>query len=183
MLCLHNRQSGKRLQKILFFLLFFCVFLLFSCKKQPELLATGPAEASTVQLGYIDRELARIAEDAQDTLPGFFKALARGAGAAHFCVKYPLPADEGSGIDREQVWLTGIHFKNGMHYGIIANAPRHLSGVKKGDKIIFDMDAVTDWMYIRDGKIIGGDSIKYLLEQIPEGQRGGRERELLRMLN
>jgi uncharacterized protein YegJ (DUF2314 family) len=55
--------------------------------------------------------------------------------------------------------------------------------MKKGDKVMFDTDTVTDWMYVRGGRIIGGDSIKYLLGKIPEDQRSDEERELLRMLH
>jgi uncharacterized protein YegJ (DUF2314 family) len=134
-----------------------------------------------MQEGQYNEEILQIAEDARNTLSGFFRQLARGGGADHFCVKYPFTVDEDSGIKTEQVWLTGIHFKNGVYYGILANTPRHLGNLKKGDKITFSMDEITDWMYVRGGKITGGDSIKYLLEKIPEYQRSEEERELLRM--
>jgi uncharacterized protein YegJ (DUF2314 family) len=138
-----------------------------------------------------DRELARIADDARSTLPVFFRYLTTsGAGAGARAqagkdcyVKYPFMADEDSGVDREQVWLTGIQFDNGRYYGVLANAPRYVSGMKRGDRVMFDMDTITDWMYVRGGKITGGESIKYLLEKIPEDRRTDRERELLRMLN
>jgi len=153
--------------------------LLFSCQKSSELSASR--EPARVMVTRIDGEMVRIAEDARNTLPSFFRNLTRGKDADYFCVKYPFAADEDSGVDMEQVWLTGIYFKNGFHYGVFANNPRHLRGLKKGDKVIFEMDTITDWMYVRGGKITGGDSIKYLLEQIPENQRSDRERELLRM--
>jgi uncharacterized protein YegJ (DUF2314 family) len=124
--------------------------------------------------------MVQIAEDARDTLPGFFRHLnRRDTEDDHFCVKYPFAADEDSGINSEQIWLTGIHFKNGIYYGILANNPRHLNSMKKGDTVIFDMDGVTDWMYIRGGRIIGGDSIKYLLEQIPQHQLSDSEYKIL----
>jgi uncharacterized protein YegJ (DUF2314 family) len=134
-----------------------------------------------MQDGQYNEEILQIGEDARNTLPGFFRQLTRGGGAEHFCVKYPFIPDYDSGINTEQVWLTGIYFKNGIYYGILANTPRYLGNLKKGDKITFNMDEITDWMYVRDGKIIGGDSIKYLLEKTPEYQRSEGERELLRM--
>jgi uncharacterized protein YegJ (DUF2314 family) len=136
-----------------------------------------------MQEDQFDEEILQISEDARNTLPGFFRQLTRGGGAEHFCVKYPFAADEDSGINTEQVWLTGIYFKDGLYYGILTNTPRHLGRLKKGDKVTFNMDEITDWMYVRGGKITGGDSIKYLLEKIPEYQRGEGERELLRMFN
>jgi uncharacterized protein YegJ (DUF2314 family) len=134
-----------------------------------------------MQEGQYNGEILQIAEDAQNTLPGFFRQMTRGRSANHFCVKYPFIADEDSGINTEQVWLTEIYFKNGVYYGILANTPRHLGNLKKGDKVTFSMDGITDWMYVRDGKIVGGDSIKYLLEKTPEFRRSEGERELLKM--
>ena len=143
-----------------------------------------PAKVITMQADQTNEKIAQIAEDARNTLPGFFRQLTRAdTKEEYFCIKYPFKADDDSGVDMEQVWLTGIHFKNGIYYGFIASAPQHLTGMKKGDKVIFDTDTITDWMYVRGGRIIGGDSIKYLLEKKPEDQRSDGERELLRMLH
>jgi uncharacterized protein YegJ (DUF2314 family) len=154
-----------------------CAVLVFSCEKSSE-----PPEVTVMPVYQDDMEIVRIAEDARNTLPVFFRYLT-GAGAGKDCyVKYPFLADEDSGVDREQIWLTGIQFNSGRYFGVLTNAPRYLGGMKRGDRVIFEMDAITDWMYIRDGKITGGESIKYLLEKIPEDRRSDRERELLRML-
>jgi len=158
-------------------LLFLCAVLLFSCEKPADL-----PEVTIMRADQGDAEIERIAEDARNTLPVFFRYLNR-VGAGEDCyVKYPFIADDDSGINREQIWLTGIHFRNGRYFGVLASVPRHLSGMKKGDTVIFDIGAITDWMYVRGGKIIGGESIKYLLEKIPENQRNDKERELLQML-
>jgi len=158
---------------------------LFSCQKSSDQpVPQEPDKVITMQADQTDEKIAQIAEDARNTLPGFFRQLTRAnSKEEHFCIKYPFKADNDSGVDMEQVWLTGIHFKNGIYYGFIASAPQHLSGMKKGDKVIFDTDTITDWMYVRGGRIIGGDSIKYLLEKKPEDQRSDGERELLRMLH
>jgi len=155
-----------------------CAMLLFSCEKPAKL-----PESTVIPVYQDDGEIARIAEDARNTLPVFFRYLTR-AGSSDDCyVKYPFLADDDSGVDREQVWLTGIQFNNGRYFGVLASDPRHLSGKKKGDVVLIDMEAITDWMYVRGGKIIGGESIKYLLERIPEERRSDHERDLLRMLN
>jgi len=155
-----------------------CAVLLFSCEKPAD-----PPEITVIPVYQDDRELERIAEDARNTLPVFFRHLTRAGSSAECYVKYPFLADEDSGIDREQVWLTGIQFSNGRYFGILTSNPRYLSGMKKGDRVVFDMEAITDWMYVRSGKIIGGESIKYLLGKIPEDQYNDRDRELLQMLN
>ena len=159
--------------------LLLCAILLLSCEKAPK-----PPESAVMQVYQDDMEIARIADDARSTLPVFFRYVTGGgANAGKDCyVKYPFLADEDSGVDREQIWLIDIQFNNGRYYGVLANTPRYLGGMKKGDRVDFEIDAITDWMYIRGGKITGGESIKYLLEKIPEEQRSDRERELLKML-
>jgi uncharacterized protein YegJ (DUF2314 family) len=159
---------------------FMCALLFFSCDKSPVISAYNrPSPA--IELEQSDKEIARIAENARRALPIFFMNLARpGKGADNFCVKYPLSSDDG-GV--EQVWLGGIRFKDGVYYGVLANAARQLDSVKKGGTITFDPDAITDWMYVQDGKIMGGRSIKYLLEKIPEAERGEDQRKILLMFD
>jgi len=156
--------------------LFLCAFLMFSCSGSSGVIS------ETTQFEQTDPELQRIAEDARNTISSFFLHLGRkGAEEQSFCVKYSFDTAADSRIAAEQIWLTGVHFKNGNYYGVLANNPQFLDGRKKGDTVIFSADSVTDWMYVRDGKIIGGYSIKYLLEKIPEDQRNENQRNLLNM--
>lgn len=153
-----------------------CLFLFFSCDSHQ------PQPSETIHLEQADGELQRIAKEARSTLDFFFRYQSQaGAGEHGFYVKYILAADDGSGIDAEQVWLTGIKFKNSNLYGDLANTPLYVQGLRKGSTIMISVDSIVDWMYIREGKIIGGYSIKYLLEKIPESRRSDRQRELLSM--
>ena len=83
-------------------------------------------------------------------------------------VKYPFIADRNSGFNTEQLWLSNIRFKDGIYYGIVTNTPFYVSTINKGDSIAFNIDDITDWMYTSGENIIGGLSIKYLLEQMSE---------------
>jgi len=164
-------------------LLFLCAALFFSCERQPSTNGQDRAAgAASAQAEQSDAELTRIAENARRTLPIFFRHLTgAGPGEDAFYVKYPFPADDGSGFGSEQVWLGGIHYKNGTYYGILAVEPEHLGGMKKGDTAAFNADSITDWMYVRDGEIVGGGSIKYLLEKIPEERRSEEQIKILGM--
>jgi len=150
------------------------IILLSSCDKSARDFSPSPA----VEVEQSDSELEKIADNARRALPTFFRNLARPeAGANNFYVKYPLAGDGAV----EQVWLGDIRVKDGVYYGRLANTPS-LPGDRKKDKlIIFYPDKITDWMYIQDGKIIGGRSIKYLLEKTPETQRSENQRKILRM--
>jgi uncharacterized protein YegJ (DUF2314 family) len=163
---------------MLFLLL--CGLLFTSCDRQP----VEQARAETVYMEQDDGEILWIAEDARRTLLIFIRQLGRGdPRESGFSIKHPFRADGGSGIAMEQLWFDGIHFKDGKYFGVLASDPLHVSGMRKGDTVALDMEAITDWMYVRDGKIAGGRSIKYLLEQIPESQRSERQRKMLRMFD
>jgi len=158
------------------FAILMCAIIFFACEKRQT------EESDTMQLDRGDAALLRIAEDAQRTLPVFFKQLTRPEAEEHsFCVKYPFITDEGSGIGTEQMWITGIYFKNGLYHGTLAGAPLYVSGLKKGGAVTFNTGLITDWMYVRSGKIAGGYSIKYLLEKIPENRRSDEQRQILKM--
>ena len=151
-----------------------CATLLLSCDQQS-------ARAETVQVEQADEEILQIAENARRTMHIFFRYLARSDTGADFFIKYPFKADEGQGINMEQIWLANIRFRDGVYYGVLASSPLHVSGMKKGDTTVFDIDAITDWMFVQDGKIAGGRSVKYLLEKVPENQRSNEQQKLLSM--
>ena len=161
--------------------LLLCGLLFMSCDRQPASL-DQQAGAETAYMEQDDGEILQIAIDARRTLPIFFRQLTRGdSRESDFSIKYPFKANDGSGIATEQLWLNGIHFRDGEYLGVLVGDPVYVSGIQKGDTVALDMDAITDWMYVRDGKIAGGRSIKYLLEKIPEGQRSEGQRKILRM--
>jgi uncharacterized protein YegJ (DUF2314 family) len=161
---------------------FLCAALLFfSCDKNAPDAFRRQNPSAVVEIGRADEEIVKIAEDARRTLPIFFRKLARPEkGADNFCVKYPLSAYNGG---TEYVWLASIRFKDGLYYGNIANSTRLVDSVSKGDAIIFDTDKIADWMYVQNGKIMGGRSIKYLLEKTPEDRRSESQRKILGMFD
>jgi len=162
------------------FFFFLCVFLFLSCDKSTDTSAYRAA-SPTVDVEKSDKEIERIAENARQASTVFFRNLARPeAGANNFFVKYPLTIDDNT----EQVWLGNIRFKDGLYYGVLANTTVSLpDDKKKGRTVVFDPDAITDWMYVQDRKIIGGRSIKYLLEKIPEADRSEDQRKILQMFD
>ena len=173
-----NKKSSRlisvdsRLLLLLAVILPFCLW--FACQRQA-------ASESISTVDQNDQEILRIAQEARAGLPIFFRHLTRPeTGESHFSVKYPFTAVSDCGVNTEQIWLMDIRFRNGRYYGMPANTPVH-AFINKSEAVHFLADEITDWMFIRDGKIIGGQSIKYLLERIPEEQRTGRQNSLLLM--
>ncbi|MDR1100690.1 MAG: DUF2314 domain-containing protein [Treponema sp.] len=159
--------------------------LFLSCEKQFARFPAHPVPADlTLHRAQDDEDLARIAQNARDTLPVFFRRLQTPlSGDGNFRLKYPLAADPRSGFSREQVWLTDIRFKDSVYSGVLSNTPYYVSGLTRGERMNFDIEEITDWMFTWEGKIMGGLSIKYLLEQIPEYERDEEQRRILGMFD
>ncbi|MDR2403709.1 MAG: DUF2314 domain-containing protein [Spirochaetaceae bacterium] len=151
-------------------LLLFAV-LLFSCEKKAQIPAAIPRDP-TLALSQSDEILREISLRAREELPVFIRKMQNpGLGEGDFMVKHPFPADERSGFRYEELWLGEIRFDHGRYSGVLVNQPYHISAYKAGDRVFFAIDDISDWMYTQDGQIIGGDSIRYLIEGIPELDR------------
>jgi uncharacterized protein YegJ (DUF2314 family) len=162
--------------------------LFFSCGGKASGDAVPPGGVPVVEADptqhrdQAETGLVLIAENARNSLPVFFRRLQsplRGDG--NFRVKYALKTGAGSAFSREQVWLSDIRYRDGVYSGVLVNTPYYVSGLAKGDRINFNIEEITDWMFTRQGKITGGLSIKYLLEQIPEYERDEEQRRILKM--
>ena len=157
--------------------------LLISCGGQ-SVPFRQPARATTLHLDESDDEILRIALNARNTLNVFFRHLnTPDAGERNFSVKYALPVDGGGDVDVEQIWIGNIGFRDGGFYGTVASTPVYLTSLGRGDRVGFSAEAVTDWMFTRNGRIVGGYSIRYLLERIPEEERSDGQRRTLLMFD
>jgi uncharacterized protein YegJ (DUF2314 family) len=153
--------------RTLLFLLFLAL-LIFSCKERN----TSSLGDPILHMSQSDETLNAIAQNVRETLPAFMrKQQAPAPGERDFMIKYPFETGEDSGFGYEHIWLGEIHFRDGRYYGKVINQPYYAGGLKQGDITPFNTDDISDWMYIRDGKIVGGLSVKYLIERIPELDR------------
>jgi uncharacterized protein YegJ (DUF2314 family) len=157
--------------------------LFFSCGEKTRRFPVPVVEADPTQhRNQADEGLARIAENARNTLPVFFRRLQRPLrGDGNFRIKYALKTDASGAFSREQVWLSDIRYRDGNYSGVLVNTPYYISGLARGERVNFNIEEITDWMFTASGKITGGLSIKYLLEQIPEHERDEEQRRILKM--
>jgi uncharacterized protein YegJ (DUF2314 family) len=166
--------------------LFACLFLV-SCgaadNAADNSAGANPGNADpTMHVEQDNEALLSIALDAQENLHIFFRHLQRPSpGERDFRIKYPFEADTSSGFYREQIWLDDITFSNGIFSGTVINTPFFTQGIAKGDRTAFDPDGISDWMFMRKDKIIGGLSIKYLLELISAEDRSEQQADILKM--
>lgn len=63
----------------------------------------------------------------------------------------------------EHVWLSVTTFDGNQFSGILDSDLKDLKQVSKGDRITAGMEDVTDWGYVRDGKMFGNYTLRVLL--------------------
>jgi uncharacterized protein YegJ (DUF2314 family) len=79
-------------------------------------------------------------------------------------VRFPNPRNNG-----EHIWIAEVKkIADGRYSGRFANAPRDLPGKKASDVTEFKEADISDWMFTRNGKIVGGETIKPLLKAMPK---------------
>ncbi|MHC2070240.1 YegJ family protein [Bremerella sp. T1] len=129
------------------------VFLLTGCGSPPETL---------VQDGYDEKEMDAAIAKAQATVDEFIEKLESHDGES-FAVKAPI--EDGKKV--EHFWVTGVKFDNGQFTGTIDNDPGIVSNVQAGQEWTIAKGDISDWMYMRNGKIYGNYTMRPLLKTLP----------------
>lgn len=114
-----------------------------------------------------DPEMAAAIGKARATLPTFWASYAAPKSTeTGFSLKVRFPT---GGTKGEHVWMAEVTKLDGGRYsGRFANQPRDLPGKRAGDLVQFSETDITDWMFTRNGKIVGGETIRPLLKRMPK---------------
>lgn len=125
-----------------------------------------------------DPEIAAAVEKARQTLQDFWNMMAAPQGdVGQFSLKVAI-RDPGADIT-EHFWLGSLKtLEDGRIEGTINNVPNHAKTVKHGQRYTFETEQITDWMYYRRGKIVGGYTIRPMLKQLPK-ERADQIRRML----
>ncbi len=131
--------------------------LLTACSKQDKVV--GVADD--------DPEMTAAIFKARETLPQFWQVFdKRERGESDFALKVRITDKKGV----EHFWATDVVRRDGKTMGTINNDPNTVASVKLGDRIeIPDVD-ITDWLYMRDGKMVGNLTLKPLFKQMPAAE-------------
>jgi uncharacterized protein YegJ (DUF2314 family) len=78
-------------------------------------------------------------------------------------VRFPTAGND------EHIWMSQVKKLPGGEYAArFADTPQNLPGKRLGDLAEFkDLD-ISDWMFVRNGKIVGGETIRPLLKSMPK---------------
>jgi uncharacterized protein YegJ (DUF2314 family) len=101
---------------------------------------------------------------ARETLPAFWQSYANpGEGESNFAVK--LAVADGELL--EFFWLVDLERDGDVISGKIGNEPAGVTTVKLGERVSFTEDQITDWTFMRGGKMVGNETMRPLLKRMP----------------
>lgn len=127
---------------------------------------TGNENVSMVEKD--DPEMNGAIAKSHQTVQQFIDHLSKpGPGETGFSVK--VPVKEGGTI--EHFWLSGTTCDGISFRGRIGDAPYMLKRVKEGDAWTCRVDEISDWMYLKNGRLVGGESIRVLRNKMSASER------------
>ena len=130
------------------------VSLLSACSKRDKVISVEDD----------DPEMVAAIAKARETLPQFWQVYdKRERGETDFALKVSITDKAGT----EHFWTTDIERRDGRTMGTINNDPNIVSSVKLGDRIELTMANISDWLYMRDGKMVGNETLRPLLKTMP----------------
>jgi len=111
---------------------------------------------------HSEPEMIKAVATARETLPKFWEIYDSGDRSySDFSIKVGLVTTDDS---YEHIWVNDVKNKNGKMSGKLANDPVNIPDLKFGDKVNFTVDEVTDWAYIRGGRLHGHHTTRVLMK-------------------
>jgi uncharacterized protein YegJ (DUF2314 family) len=111
-----------------------------------------------------DPEMVAAIKTARETLPHFWQVYEKPTrGETNFALKVKITDKQGT----EHFWATDIERRERKITGTINNDPNIVKSVKLGDRMEIPEADISDWLYMRDDKMIGNQTVKPLFKQMP----------------
>lgn len=129
--------------------------------------SAGAGRRARAGVAISETELAKAIETARRTLPQFWERLA--ANEPHetgYALKIVAADQHGS----EHLWVTRLHARDRRLYGFVDTAPRRVRSIRSGHELEIRTDAIVDWMFFRNGRMVGNHTGRVLLRYLPPAE-------------
>jgi len=114
-----------------------------------------------------DAEMNAAIEKARVSLATFWASYASPKSDEHdHALKVRFPT---SGSGSEHIWVANVKkLADGTFAGHLANQPLDLAGKNEGDPVEFKAADISDWMFMRKDKIVGGETLRAMFKSMPK---------------
>lgn len=132
-------------------------------------------DANFISVPPDDKEMNAAIAEARARLPEFLAALQRGGtdiGAFSIKAKYEMPSGA------EYIWVGAVTYNGKTYSGRLDNVPHYIKGLKHGDAVLIEPEAISDWFYVEDGRLVGGYTIRVIYKRMPPAQQQAFRQQL-----
>lgn len=127
----------------------------------------GP-EPATMPFEDDDVEMNAAMKQSRQSVDVLLEALGnRSRSRSHLSVKVGFHDDNGG----ECVWLSDVSYRDGAFRGAVANVPEIVRSVRYGDRVTVSKDKIADWMFIEDGQLVGGFTMRDMRSRLSPEER------------
>lgn len=78
----------------------------------------------------------------------------------------------------EHIWVADLRYDGKVFYGVIANEPQDIPSLRFKQPVEVQFPQITDWMYVEDGKLVGGFTSRVLRNRKSEQERREQDANL-----
>lgn len=134
----------------------------------------GNTEPEYFDVPHDHAAMHRAVTEARKTVGEFISALQHPAsGQQDFEVKKPFV----QGDQVEHIWLSNVRFVGNRFQGQVDNQPRKIRGVKLGQLVSVNPNEISDWLYVENGKLVGGYTVRVHYNELSPEQKQKFDRE------
>ncbi|OXA94910.1 DUF2314 domain-containing protein [Flavobacterium hercynium] len=163
----NNYSKQQALQVILFFI--FSIVIQAQVKNNVE--KTGATQAASIfKVEDDDIEMANAILKAKQTFNEFETAIrSENSNLKGFSLKKGYQSYKGV----ELLWIANImvYEKKNKYVGIVKNVPEYTKDVKYDDITEISNDEVSDWLYLDNGVVKGGYTLRLLRNRMTAAER------------
>jgi uncharacterized protein YegJ (DUF2314 family) len=115
-----------------------------------------------------DPRMNAAIDKARSTVNTFITALrSPKPGQSSFSVKMAFT----EGKQTEHMWLTAVTYDGKNFQGSVNNEPEMVKNDKMGQKAKVEASKISDWMYVENGRLIGGQTLRVLRDAMTPAER------------
>jgi uncharacterized protein YegJ (DUF2314 family) len=134
----------------------------------------SPGHPGYVQVPDEDVGMDRAVEHSQRSLGFFMAALrAKKPGDTMFEIKKGFV----DGEKVEHLWITNVKYDGKNFSGKINNRPLDVKNVRLGQRVTISPRDVSDWMFLKDGKLMGGYTTRVLYARLSAEDKAQFDKE------
>jgi uncharacterized protein YegJ (DUF2314 family) len=122
-------------------------------------------DSSYIKVPNEEPEMAAAKAKARATLGQFWEKLDKpGPDDSGFALKVAIPYGTNS---TEHIWTKDVERRDGKIFAVINNVPRDAKTIRLGQRIEVADTQISDWLYMRSGKMVGNYTLRPLLKRMP----------------